>query len=222
VIRAGRLVASLAIALALGLLAIDASAQTKIPLTREQALIEIKSEDLELRRRAAAWLGELGGPADAPALLGVLADPDEVVRVLAEHSFWQVWSRSGDKDIDWQFQVGVEQMSRGDGDAALETFTRIIQSKPDFAEAWNKRATLYFLMGENEKSLHDCDEVMKRNPAHFGALAGYGQIYLRLDQPERALTYFRRALRINPNMRGIEQVIPEIEQLLTERRKGTI
>ncbi len=221
-IHAGRLAAGLTIALALGLLPAPADAQTKIPLTREQALTEIKSEDRELRRRAAAWLGELGGPADAPALLGVLADPDEVVRVLAEHSVWQVWSRSGDKDIDGQFQVGVEQMSRGDGDAAVETFTRIIQRKPDFAEAWNKRATLYFLMGENEKSLHDCDEVMKRNPAHFGALAGYGQIYLRLDQPERALTYFRRALRINPNMRGIEQVIPEIEQLLTERRKGTI
>jgi tetratricopeptide (TPR) repeat protein len=222
VIRAGRLAASVAIALALGLPAAPASAQTKIPLTREQALAEIKSEDLELRRRAAAWLGELGGPADAPALLGVLADPDEVVRVLAENSVWQVWSRSGDKDIDGQLQVGVEQMSRGDGDAAVETFSKIIQRKPDFAEAWNKRATVYFLMGENEKSLHDCDEVMKRNPAHFGALAGYGQIYLRLDQPERALTYFRRALRINPNMRGIEQVIPEIEQLLTERRKGTI
>lgn len=218
--RPGRLVA--AVALAIALLADPASAQTKIPLTREQALAEIKSDDLELRRRAAAWLGELGGPADAPALLGVLADPDEVVRVLAEHSVWQVWSRSGDKDVDAQLQVGIEQMSRGDQPAAVETFSRIIQRKPDFAEAWNKRATAYFLMGENEKSLRDCDEVMKRNPDHFGALAGYGQIYLRLDQPERALTYFRRALRINPNMRGVEQVIPEIEQLLTERRKGTI
>jgi tetratricopeptide (TPR) repeat protein len=218
--RPGRLVA--ACTLALGLLAGPAAAQTKIPLTREQALAEIKSEDLELRRRAAAWLGELGGPADAPALLGVLTDPDEVVRVLAEHSVWQVWSRSGDKDVDAQFQVGVEQMNRGDGPGAVETFSRIIQRRPDFAEAWNKRATVYFLMGENEKSLHDCDEVMKRNPAHFGALAGYGQIYLRLDQPERALGYFRQALRINPNMRGVEEVIPQIEQLLTERRKGTI
>jgi tetratricopeptide (TPR) repeat protein len=220
VTRPGRLLA--VVALAVALLAGPAAAQTKIPLTREQTLAEIKSEDLELRRRAAAWLGELGGPADAPALLGVLADPDEVVRVLAEHSVWQVWSRSGDKDVDAQFQAGIEQMNRGDGPGAVETFSRIIQRKPDFAEAWNKRATVYFLMGENEKSLRDCDEVMKRNPAHFGALAGYGQIYLRLDQPERALTYFRRALRINPNMRGIEQVIPEIEQLLTERRKGTI
>ena len=63
---------------------------------------------------------------------------------------------------------------------------------------------------------------MKRNPAHFGALAGYGQIYLQLDQPERALTYFRRALRVNPNMRGVQQIIPQLEQLLTERRKRTI
>lgn len=219
--RRARLLAP-ALLLALGLLAARAPAQTKLPLTREQALAEIKSEDLELRRRGAAWLGELGGPADAAPLLALLTDPDEVVRVLAEHSVWQVWSRSGDKDIDGQFQAGVEQMSRGDGDAAVQTFTKIIERRPDFAEAWNKRATLYFLMGENEKSLKDCDEVMKRNPAHFGALAGYGQIYLRLDQPERALTYFRRALRINPNMRGVEQVIPEIEQLLTERRKGTI
>lgn len=218
--RAGRLLASLA--LALGLLAVDASAQTKIPLTREQALAEIKSEDIELRRRAAAWLGELGVPADAPTLLAALADPDEVVRVLAESSVWQVWTRSGDKDVDGLMELGIEQMNRGDGPAAVETFSKIIQRKPDFAEAWNKRATVYFLMGENEKSLHDCDEVIKRNPAHFGALAGYGQIYLRLDQPERALGYFRQALRINPNMRGVEQVIPEIEQLLTERRKSTI
>jgi tetratricopeptide (TPR) repeat protein len=217
-----RLLALLALVCGLGLLAADAAAQTKIPLTREQALAEIKSEDVELRRRAAAWLGELGGPADAPALLGVLTDPDEVVRVLAEHSVWQVWSRSGDQDVDGLMQIGVEQMNRGDGAGAVETFTKIIQRKPDFAEAWNKRATVYFLMGENEKSLRDCDEVVKRNPAHFGALAGYGQIYLRLDQPERALDYFRRALRINPNMRGIEEIIPEIEQLLTERRKGTI
>jgi len=211
-----------ALALTLGLLATAASAQTRLPLTREQALTQIKSEDVDLRRQGAAWLGELGVPADAPLLIAALTDPDEVVRVLAESSVWQVWTRSGDKEVDGLMQAGIEQMNRGDGPAAVETFTQIIQRKPDFAEGWNKRATVYFLLGENEKSLHDCDEVMKRNPAHFGALAGYGQIYLRMDQPERALTYFRRALRINPNMRGIQQVIPEIEQLLTERRKGTI
>jgi tetratricopeptide (TPR) repeat protein len=217
--RAG---AALAVLLGLSLLASGAAAQDKSPLTREQALADIKKPDLETRRRATAWLGEVGVIADAPVLIGALSDQDEVVRTLAEHSVWQVWGRSGDAEADGLLQVGIEEMNRGDGPAAVETFTKAIQRKPDFAEAWNKRATVYFLMGEHEKSLKDCDEVMKRNPAHFGALAGYGQIYLQLDQPERALTYFRRALRVNPNMRGVQQVIPQLEQLLTERRKGTI
>ncbi len=198
------------------------SAQDRSPLTREQALADMKQPDLETRRRATAWLGEVGVLADAPVLIGALTDADEVVRTLAEHSVWQVWGRSGDAEADDLLQTGIEQMSRGDGPAAVETFTKAIQRKPDFAEAWNKRATVYFLMGEHEQSLKDCDEVMKRNPAHFGALAGYGQIYLQLDQPERALGYFRRALRVNPNMRGVQQIIPQLEQLLTERRKGTI
>ena len=214
--------AALAVLLGLSLFASGAAAQDKSPLTREQALADIKKPDLETRRRATAWLGEVGVIADAPVLIGALSDRDEVVRTLAEHSVWQVWGRSGDTEADGLLQVGIEEMNRGDGPAAVETFTKAIQRKPDFAEAWNKRATVYFLMGEHEKSLKDCDEVMKRNPAHFGALAGYGQIYLQLDQPERALTYFRRALRVNPNMRGVQQVIPQLEQLLTERRKGTI
>jgi tetratricopeptide (TPR) repeat protein len=218
-----RAIAALAIVgVALGLLASGAAAQGKSPLTREQALADVTSPDLETRRRATAWLGEVGLIADAPVLIGALSDEDEVVRALAEHSVWQVWSRSGDTEADDLLQIGIEQMSRGDGPAAAETFTKVIQRKPDFAEAWNKRATVYFLMGEHEKSLKDCDEVMKRNPAHFGALAGYGQIYLQLDQPERALGYFRRALRVNPNLRALQQVIPQLEQLLTERRRGTI
>jgi tetratricopeptide (TPR) repeat protein len=218
-----RVVAALAIlALAVGVLASGAAAQPTAPLTRDEALADIKKPDLDTRRRAAAWLGEVGRMTDAPALIGALGDDDEVVRVLAEHSVWKVWSRSGEAEADGLLQIGIEQMSRGDGPAAVETFTKVIERKPEFAEAWNKRATVYFLMGEHEKSLKDCDEVMKRNPAHFGALAGYGQIYLRLDQPERALDYFRRALRINPNLRGVAEVIPQLEQLLTERRKGTI
>ncbi|MGH7421421.1 MAG: tetratricopeptide repeat protein, partial [Candidatus Rokuibacteriota bacterium] len=210
------------LALALGPIASGAAAQAGAPLTREEALADIKQPDRETRRRATARLGEVGVIADAPVLIEALGDEDEVVRVLAENSVWQVWSRSGDPEADGLLQAGIEQMSRGDGPAAVETFTRAIEKKPDFAEAWNKRATVYFLMGEDEKSLRDCDEVLKRNPAHFGALAGYGQIHLRLDEPELALSYFRRALRINPNMREVRDVIGRLEQLLMERRKRTI
>jgi tetratricopeptide (TPR) repeat protein len=197
-------------------------AQTRSPLTREQALADIGKPDVDTRRQAASWLGEVGTMADAPVLLAALSDADEVVRALAEHSIWQVWSRSGDAETDHLLQIGIEQMGRHEGPAAVSTFTAVIQRRPDFAEGWNKRATVYFLMGEYEKSLKDCDEVMKRNPSHFGALAGYGQIYLQLDQPERALPYFRKALRVNPNLRGVAQIIPQLERALMERRKGTI
>jgi tetratricopeptide (TPR) repeat protein len=200
-----------------------ASGEGQAPrLSREQALADIKSPNVETRRQAIAWLSEVGLPADAGALLAALSDEDEVVRVLAEQAVWQVWSRSGDPETDSLLQAGIEQMNRGDGPAAVATFTRVIERRPDFAEGWNKRATVYFLMGEYEKSLRDCDEVIKRNPHHFGALAGYGQIYLRLDEPERALEYFRRALRVNPNLHAVRRAIPRLEQLLTERRKGTI
>ena len=214
--------AALAVMLLAGALVTAAGAQSPAPLTREQALAAIRKSDVEARRQAAAWLGELGTMADAPVLLAALRDADDVVRALAEHSVWQVWSRSGDPQVDALFQIGLEQMQRGAGPAAVEIFGQIISRKPDFAEAWNKRATVYFLMGENAKSLKDCDEVIKRNPSHFGALAGYGQIYLRLNQPERALDYFQRALTVNPNLAGVEAAIEALKQELIEKRKGTI
>jgi tetratricopeptide (TPR) repeat protein len=215
---------ALAVALALAVAghAAPVPAQPKAPITREQALADLRKPDVEARRQAAAWLGELGVTADAPALLAGLRDADDVVRALAENSLWQVWSRSGDAAMDGLFQIGVEQMQRGAGPAAIETFTQIIRQKPDFAEGWNKRATVYFLMGEYEKSLKDCDEVMKRNPSHFGALAGYGQIYLQLGKPERALEYFQRALDVNPNMEQVEAAVEQLKALLIQKRRGTI
>jgi tetratricopeptide (TPR) repeat protein len=91
--------------------------------------------------------------------------------------------------------------------------------KPDFAEGWNKRATVLFLAGEYRQSLADCDEVMKRNPLHFGALAGYGQIYFQLELYEKAIEYWERALRVNPNMSGIELNIEAARQLIARRQR---
>lgn len=215
-----RRLAVLVLALALAV-PVGAPAQTATPLTREQALAGLGRSDLESRRQAAAWMGEVGRMEDVPALVKVLRDPDPVVRALAEHALWQVWSRSGDSEIDRLFQQGVAQMTQRDGPAAIATFSRIIEKRPEFAEGWNKRATVYFLMGEYEKSLADCDEVVKRNPSHFGALSGYGQIYLQLNQPDRALAYFERALAVNPNLEQVEQVIEELKGRLMQRKKDT-
>jgi tetratricopeptide (TPR) repeat protein len=213
----------LAAALAVVLVAGAVWAQTPAPpASRDQALADLTQADVEARRRAAAALGELGRMEDVPALVQALRDGDGIVRALAENSLWGVWSHSGDPEIDALFELGVEQMNLRQGPAAIAIFTRIIEKKPEFAEGWNKRATVYFLMGEYEKSLHDCDEVMKRNPSHFGALAGYGQIYLRLGLPERALPYFQRALAVNPNMEGVAQMVEEIKALLAEKRRESV
>ena len=210
------------LALAVVLATAPAAAQSTPPATREQALENVAKGDVEARRQAVAALGDLGTMPDAPVLLQALRDEDEVVRALAENSLWQVWSRSGDPQIDALFRLGLEQMREGAAPAAIQTFTSIIEKKPEFAEGWNKRATIYYLVGEYDKSLRDCDEVIKRNPQHWGALAGYGQIYLALDKPDLALDYFQRALKVNPNLRSVEAAVAELKRLVIEKRKGTI
>jgi tetratricopeptide (TPR) repeat protein len=211
-----------ALAAALLLSAAAGAAQPAPPLTREQARERLAQGDAKARAEAAAWLGDHGAMRDAPALVQALRDRDGVVRGLAENALWQVWGRSGDPEVDALFALGVEQMSERASRAAIETFTKIIDQKPDFAEGWNKRATIYYLIGEYEKSIKDCDEVMKRNPSHFGALAGYGQIYLQLGKPERALEYFQRALDVNPNMEQVEAAVEQLKALLIQKRRGTI
>jgi tetratricopeptide (TPR) repeat protein len=207
----------LATLLAALLLAAPAAAQV---LEREPALQALGAAEAAERLRGVVGIARNGRMADAPALLAALRDPDEQVRAAAEQALWIVWSRSGKPDIDKLFVQGLDEMNGGRLDAGIATFTRVIELAPDFAEGWNKRATLYFLVGDYRRSLADCDEVMKRNPAHFGALAGYGQIYLRLDEPEKALEYFRRALAVNPNMAGVEVQIRLIERSLAQRKKA--
>jgi len=191
--------------------------------TREQALAALADKgNADHRREGAQALGQTGLMSDLPQLAMALRDSDAIVRDNAESSMWQVWSRSGDPAIDQLFAKGVEQMNTRQVEQAVETFGEIIRRKPEFAEGWNKRATVYYMLGEYQKSLADCDEVMKRNPYHFGALSGYGMIYIELDQPAIALEYFERALRVNPNLESTRQTIERLKALLIQRRKDTI
>jgi tetratricopeptide (TPR) repeat protein len=113
-------------------------------------------------------------------------------------------------------------MGRRELEAAVETFSRVIQRRPDFAEGWNKRATVYFLLGDYRRSLADCDEVVARNPYHWGALSGYGMIYMKLDEPSRAIEYLERALAVNPNLDQVAQMIEVLKMLLLQRRRDKI
>ena len=190
--------------------------------TRKLALSQLQNRDAEVRLAACSVLAQIGKQEDLPFLQSHLFDEDERVRGTAEAAIWAVWSRSGNPAADKLFERGVGQMRDGHLRAAVDTFRRVIALQPGFTEAWNKRATVYFLLGEDDLSLKDCDEVIKRNPQHFGVLAGYGQIYLRKGDLQRALDYFEQALAINPNMAGVEASIEAVRETLIKRGRRFI
>ena len=196
--------------------AVFTAAADAAPLTRAQAIAALNSTEISVRVAGIDRLAEIGSMTDADRLLARLRDNDAQVRELSAVALWQIWGRSGDAAVDRLFTSGVEQMSASALDDALATFSEIVRRKPAFAEGWNKRATLYFMLGQFEKSLHDCDEALKRNPHHFGALSGAGQIHLQLGNLRAALDYFRRAVDANPNLEGPARLIPLLEQRLRD------
>jgi len=187
------------------------------PQTRAQALAALAHADAATRAEAVAWLATRGGMEDAGLLHERLRDESSFVRNYAEQGLWLLWSRSGDADIDQRMAQGTEAMQAGRFGDAVAIFSGVIEKKPQFAEGWNRRATVHYLAGDYEKSIADCHEVLKRNPRHFGALSGMGQIHFQLEQWEKALEWYRRALEVNPNMLSVEMNIRLIEEKLRAR-----
>jgi tetratricopeptide (TPR) repeat protein len=186
------------------------------PQSRAEALAALKNTDAATRAEAVVWIANRGTMADAPLLHERLRDESAFVRGFAEQGLWLLWTRSGDAAIDAQMARATEEMQAGRHAQAIALLTNIIEQKPEFAEGWNRRATVYYLAGEFRKSIADCDEVLKRNPGHFGALSGLGEIHMQLDDEGKALEWYRRALEVNPNMVGVEMKI----RMLEERRKA--
>jgi len=189
----------------------------------EAALLEqLRAGDPAERRSAASQLGDVGGPAAAAELAKALRDPDGEVRDRAQSALWAIWQRSGDPAIDTLLQHGIALMEQGRYPEATDAFTDVIKRAPAFAEGWNKRATLYYIIGEYDRSLADCEEVIRRNPIHFGALSGFGLIYIKKGELERAAEYFERALAVNPNLEQVKAVLEEIREVLIQRRRQSI
>jgi tetratricopeptide (TPR) repeat protein len=102
-------------------------------------------------------------------------------------------------------EEGVDAMSSQDYKAALADFTKMIGIAPDFAEGWNKRATLRFVVKDYEGSIADCGETLARNPNHFGALSGQGLCHMALGQHREAADLFRRTLAVHPHLESARE-----------------
>ena len=106
-------------------------------------------------------------------------------------------------------------MQYGDYNFALKVFNNILGSDPKWSEAWNKRATVYFLMSQFTNSLNDIDKVLDIEPRHFGALSGQARIFIKLNEYEKAIKSIESALIFHPSFKSSE-LIPEIEKLIKE------
>lgn len=190
--------------------------------SRADAIRGLTAPDPAHRVDAIVWIAGNGTAADEGLLRPRLHDDSAMVRELAERGLWILWARSGDAAIDALMERGAGQMQSGQLQDAIATFTEVIRRKPAFAEGWNRRATAYFLAREFRRSLADCDEVVRRNPYHFGALSGYGQIHFELEQYDKAIAYWRRALAVNPNLAGVAERVELAEKLRERRRRDSV
>jgi tetratricopeptide (TPR) repeat protein len=123
---------------------------------------------------------------------------------------WAEWSKSGSPAMDLLLQRGEAAMEAGDLPTAIGHFTAIIDHAPDFAEAWNARATAYFNAGDIGPSIADIQHVLALNPRHFGALAGLGMIFEDLNEPDKALEVYKAALAINPHMADVKAAVKRL------------
>jgi tetratricopeptide (TPR) repeat protein len=115
-----------------------------------------------------------------------------------EDKIWEIWSATGDPKLDQLMISSSDAMERGDYTVSLKDVDQILKAKPDFAEGWNRRATIHYLMGNYEDAITDIDRTLELEPRHFGALSGLGLTNMKLGRDAAAADAFRRLLSIDP------------------------
>ena len=134
-----------------------------------------------------------------------------------EKKIWLIWNEHPNNlKLTDRLKLGTELMHYGNYDYALEVFDNIIYTDPKWSEAWNKRATLFFLMKKYKSSLNDIDKVLGLEARHFGALSGQARIYIKLEEYEKAILSLKKALKFYPSFKSGE-LIPEIEKIIKEQ-----
>jgi tetratricopeptide (TPR) repeat protein len=149
------------------------------------------------------------------AALYATTDTREATRLTT--MIWGVWNEADDPETNRLLAEGRGAMQKLELETALARFNDVIARDPDFAEGWNKRATLYYVMGKFRASIKDIKEVLAREPRHFGALAGLGMNYEALGDDTAALSAWRRALKANPHLQDAAARIKVLETTLRNR-----
>ena len=134
-----------------------------------------------------------------------------------EQKIWKIWStHPNSKDLTMMLTIGTDYVNNQKLEKAIETFSNVIVLDPSWAEAWNKRATVYYMVGEFEKSQADINKVLELESRHFGALAGQGLVNIELENYEKAIKSYRQALEIYPTMQSASKMIKQIEEIIRD------
>jgi tetratricopeptide (TPR) repeat protein len=150
-------------------------------------------------------------------LFGALkAAPDEASAKHVEARIWALWMQTPSDTAALLMMRARAAMDAQQLDVAQKLLDAVVKLRPDYVEGWNRRATLYYLRNDYRHSLQDIEQVLIREPRHFGALAGLGMIMQDLGDEKRALEAFRKALAINPHL----EKVPELVKTLTEKVEG--
>lgn len=204
--------------LALAYVCSPAAAGDWTPLNREQALEQTRGTQLDKRRLAYGRLAEIGTMDDIPLLLAALWDEEELIRGIAEQSVWGIWLRTDDPVADPLFQTGMRLIAEDDPHAAIEKLNQVLELKPDFAEAWNRRGNAYAALGDENRALADYEHAIALNPYQFGTLESCGEIWMTRSDYRKAAEYFRRALDLNPNLQEAAEALHSLEEKLENDR----
>ncbi|MEO8163908.1 MAG: tetratricopeptide repeat protein [Betaproteobacteria bacterium] len=204
--------------LAFAMVCSAAAARDWTPLNREQALEQTRSNQLDARRLAYGRLAEIGTMDDIPVLLAALWDEEQLIRGIAEQSIWGIWLRTDDPVVDPLFQTGMLLITQDELRPAIEKLNQVIELKPGFAEAWNRRGHAYAALGDDDRALADYEQTLKLNPYQFGALETCGEIWMMRSDYRKAAEYFRRALDLNPNLQGAAEALHALEKKLENDR----
>ena len=159
----------------------------------------------------AAQSGNASG-VDVDALLSELAQPDQDRWARIERQIVREWSRSGSAVADYLFQRGQEALRSGRTEEAIAHFSAVIDHAPDFAEAWNARATAYYQANRLGQSMADIEETLARNPRHFGALSGMGIILEQMELYDEARDAYAAAHEIHPHRPAIKDALVRLER----------
>jgi len=164
------------------------------------------------RQTAGPSIASLGRDQQIDALLQTLKSTrDDRVASEAENSLAALWLQSGSPTVDLMMRWVSSAMTAKDYGLALDYLDRILTLKPDYAEGWNARATVYFLTENYSRALFDLEQVLNFEPRHFDALAGLGAVLRELGKDKEALAAFEQALALDPHLGSVEKVVAEMK-----------